>query len=455
MVDAMDSSSQEAHIIFEDDFIVVARQPGTSDFILVAFGDLANLANGSSVYAGVPAKKLGITTIGFMAKKPNWFPKESVTEAISSIKKYFFGCPEIVTYGGSMGGYAAIKYSRALGAKTVAAFCPQWTIDKAECSGRNPGYQEHFTASMSGMGIKPEDTSGSIYIFYDPDHESDRYHANTISSKAVNVRHIPVRSVGHHVTSVLAGTDNMGEILSMARKEDHLGLCRLVNRIRKKHQTTASFLVPKIAKRHPRILKKIIFKDVIDKKSDQYGSIRLKTDALRLFVDQMPDEFVLDAVESIQKNTLCPVRSAMLDSYRAKLKDKIAAESKSIVTAHGSIIAYSSIQGGLVHKPKSEVLSTAHLYPVVSYEYQGHVAFGVNFGDRDYLCQLTSKGDIRLADIFGTEVEHRTLISCIPVGSKSFQAKCRGFFVCAERGGNIAFNRKVAKEWETFVIESR
>ncbi|MCE0961810.1 hypothetical protein, partial [Pseudomonas putida] len=392
MLDLMDAASvDKAQIVYEDECIVVVWQPGRSNFILVTFGDLANLANGVDLYAGVPARKLGLTCIGFMAKKPNWFPPSNVEKAISSIQKYFFGFNEIVTYGGSMGGYAAIKYSSALKATSVAAFCPQWTIDKNECSGRNPGYQEHFLPTMTGMGIKSQDISGSVFIFFDPTHDNDKYHANVIRSKAGVAKYVPVRSVGHHVTSVLAGTDNMGAILNMVRAGDHLGLCRLSNKIRKRHYTTATFLLPRIAKKHPKLLKKIIFNPELDKSVDQYDVIRLKTDALKLFSEQVDVGISLEAVESIQSHGICPVRSAMLDSYRGHLRDQLSLQSRALNTAHGSIIAYSAVHGNLVHRSKAEVLSSIYLYPVVLHNYQGNIAFGIRLNNRDYLCQVTSK----------------------------------------------------------------
>ncbi|WP_134325431.1 MULTISPECIES: hypothetical protein [unclassified Pseudomonas] len=442
----------DAQIIFEDESIVVVWQPGQSDFMLVTFGDLANLASGASFYAGVPVRKLGLTCIGFMAKNPNWYPKKSVAKAVASIGEYFTGVKEVIAYGGSMGGYAAIKYSAALNATAVAAFCPQWTIDKGECNGRNPGYQEHFKNDMAGMGIRPEDVSGSLYVFFDPTHENDKYHAERISSMSTQAKHIPIRSVGHHVTSVLAGTDNMISILNMIRSNDYLGLRRLSNKIRKRHHTTAALLMPKIANRHPYLLRNIIFNPKFGEDNDEYDVIKLKTDALRLFSEQGNANLALEAVESIQSNGICRIRKRMLDGYRNLLHDQLSVQSRAISTVHGSIIAYSAIQGSLVHRARSEVLSRVYLFPVIIFKYRDVSVLGVGLDGRDYLCQVTSKGDVRLADIGGVEVEMRTLITCFAQSKNVIQAKCRDFFVCAERGGNVAFNRKVAKEWETFEL---
>gem|GEM_PF-4051597 len=152
-------------IVYDDDFIRVVWQPGHSSFMLVTFGNLINLADGVKFFGDAPAQKLGFSCLGFMAKQPNWFPKECTLRAIANINKFFYGVKEVITYGGSMGGYAAVKYSSALNATSVIAFCPQWSIDKSECDGHNPGFQEHYSSTLSGMGVVPEDVSGDIFLF--------------------------------------------------------------------------------------------------------------------------------------------------------------------------------------------------------------------------------------------------------------------------------------------------
>jgi hypothetical protein len=114
-----------------------------------------------------------------------------------------------------MGGYAAIKFSKLLGATEVISLCPQWSIDPAE-SLKNP-WGSYFVPSMTGMSIRTEDVSGSVFLFVDNTDHVDSFHSGKICGAypATNIINVPM--VGHHITTVLAGTQNLLEIIDACR----------------------------------------------------------------------------------------------------------------------------------------------------------------------------------------------------------------------------------------------
>src|SRR5271168_4492658 len=101
-----------------------------SSFVLITFGDLIMLASGLNFFAEAPTTKSEISCVGIMAKKGNWYPVESLKAAATALASIIQGYDRRITYGGSMGGYAAIKFSRLLGATEVISLCPQWSIDR-------------------------------------------------------------------------------------------------------------------------------------------------------------------------------------------------------------------------------------------------------------------------------------------------------------------------------------
>lgn len=65
-------------VIYEDEQIKVLFWSGNSERIVVTFGDLISLAKETRYFADTPLKKLGLSSIGFMAKRGNWFPQQSM-----------------------------------------------------------------------------------------------------------------------------------------------------------------------------------------------------------------------------------------------------------------------------------------------------------------------------------------------------------------------------------------
>lgn len=87
---------------------------GSSDTLVVSFGDLISRAKGMSINAEKSLIKYEYNVIGIMPKLKTWFPKASMLQMQQQIQPILEQFEKRVGYGGSMGGYAAIKYSNLL-----------------------------------------------------------------------------------------------------------------------------------------------------------------------------------------------------------------------------------------------------------------------------------------------------------------------------------------------------
>ncbi|MBF8765971.1 hypothetical protein IR009_12130 [Pseudomonas putida] len=445
-------SNDSPRVVYEDDFVRVICKAGQSDFMLVTFGNLINLADGMRFFGDTPAEKLNLSCIGFMAKSPNWFPKESVSKAIDAVNYLLNEASEIITYGGSMGGYAAIKYSSALRAKLVIAFCPQWTIDKGECDGRNPGFQEYFEPSLERMGIESNDISGRVFLFFDPKHANDSYHAEMIRSKALAVEYIYVRSVGHLVTGALSGTSNMEKMIELSRAGDLSRLRQLVDKARRKHPIRIEALLHKLSHRHPYLLNKVLQNpcNVAGLKVDVLNALRVNVVNAASAAGRY--EIAVNNISLLQSSDICPVRFSMLGLYKQELESKIALDRFAVRTHHGTYLAYSAVDGALVHKSSDEISSTSNLVPVRVIRYAGLCVFGLCINGKFYLCQILSGKKVKLGDIHGVSVSTHSLISFPVEDKKRIEPQWRGIYVTAEKDGTVAYTRRSAKDWEVFHI---
>ncbi len=163
-------------LIYDDAYIQVLHSPGTMPYALATFNNMNQIANGRDFWGRTMTAKHGIECFGFVTKGPNWFPATSMARAAAAIATD----RPIINYGHSMGGYAALKYSRLMGVAGVVASAPQATIDPA-ADIEDRRYIGNYDAILNaGMGIIRGDTAGRVLLAYDPTFRPDRLHAEWV-----------------------------------------------------------------------------------------------------------------------------------------------------------------------------------------------------------------------------------------------------------------------------------
>ena len=233
-------------LIHSDDEIEVHFHKGTSDWLLITFGSLNELADGTRYFGKALGEKVGFNVLGFVAKTPNWYPSASIMRAAEYLSPILNDYADRLTYGSSMGGYGAIKHSGLLGASTVVAMAPQWSIDPAQVGIFDRRYQKHFVPGKTGTAIEASDISGNVFIFADPRYSPDMEHACRIARSLM----IPVHNVTHHVAGALAGTQNIQEIFRLARANDALALQSTAAIFRRKSPRRVAEVLMKASSKH-------------------------------------------------------------------------------------------------------------------------------------------------------------------------------------------------------------
>ncbi|WP_145153748.1 hypothetical protein [Pseudomonas oryzihabitans] len=225
--------------LYEDSEIEVFFQNGESDFLLITFSDLVDISKEGHFFGKSLANKRSISVLGYVAKRPNWYPASSIINSLKVIGLFFKSYSRVVVYGGSMGGYAAIKHSKLLRAEIVFAFCPQWSADLLECQERDiPSRNAEIKSANKDVlmrhGITANDTSGKIYIFFDPLEPIDSCHSNEIIATSSN-NFIPVKMphIGHHVTTVMADGKVFDDLIRIANFESSQVMQRYALKVRK------------------------------------------------------------------------------------------------------------------------------------------------------------------------------------------------------------------------------
>ena len=197
----------DKQIIFEDDHIRAIYLQGDSDTLVLSFGDLITRAKGLSINAEKSLMKYDYAVVGIMPKQKSWFPASSMSALLEQLQPILNQYKNIVGYGGSMGGYAAIKYARSLRMNRVVAMVPQYSIDPAEVEDKR--YTDFYDAELNAdMRIQTQDIVADCeyIIVYDPYFENDKEHYLKIKPLIPQLHTLHLPYTGHDAIAVLANS---------------------------------------------------------------------------------------------------------------------------------------------------------------------------------------------------------------------------------------------------------
>ncbi len=247
----------DKQIVFEDDDIRVIFLKGHSRELVFSFGDLITKANGMSINAEKSLSKYDYNVIGVMPKRKSWFPAASMQAMLEQIQPILAQFDYVAGYGGSMGGYAAIKYSRLLGMNRVIAFVPQYSINPDEVNDRR--YSEFFDADLNAnMRIERSDIApDSEYILvYDPYFEADHEHYSKIQPLIPQLYTIHLPFTGHDALAVLASSTLLNDFIS--HEWDQQYFYKQVREVKKNSKFYYRNVIAKFLPKHSAKLGKIL-----------------------------------------------------------------------------------------------------------------------------------------------------------------------------------------------------
>lgn len=435
---------EDLSILFDDEHISVIFNKGESDYLLITFGDSLSIANGFSFFADKVASKLNLNCIGIMPKQRNWYPKDSILKSLEKINNIIKGFERIVSYGGSMGGYAAIKYSKEFCATTVIALCPQWSIDPEECEGNRSGYEKYFSENLKGMGVISNDISGDVVIIYDRTHKIDSYHADKLFSLSGKFHSIEMPLIGHHVTSAIAGTERLKNIINLSMERDWIALGNHIEIIRKSSSYRKSRLVDISCKRWPlSVINHVIKKDIINKESE--GII---DKAIAFLLNEM-DFWKINSALLFLKNRFKESSFETLVNNFKFLSGNGMMDIKYYKTVHQRVLAYDMFRRKITQVDYEGNLVRAGLaIPITTLNNKGKELVAIfSCGEMKFLRE--NNGLFELTD-GNHEPPKDSYLEVERKNSDIINITLNGKYVCAEKSGAVSFDRSSAKDWESF-----
>ena len=205
----------DKHIIFEDGHIRAIFMKGSSQELIFSFGDLITRAKGTSINAEKSLEKFHFNVIGVMPKEKSWFPEASMRAMLAAIQDLIASFKIRVGYGGSMGGYAAIKYSNLLELNRIVALVPQYSIDPEDI--HDPRYNMFYQADLNAnMRIQAQDVSAhrEYIVVYDQYYPEDRGHYLKIQPLIPHLHTLHLPFTGHDAIAILANSELLNDFLT-------------------------------------------------------------------------------------------------------------------------------------------------------------------------------------------------------------------------------------------------
>lgn len=438
----MIGAGNDRQVLYEDNYIKAVFLEGAEGTLLITFGDAITFANGVSFFGDTPLQKAGFSAIGFMAKGPNWFPASSIRKAHPYIEKHLSRYDRRITYGGSMGGYAAVKYSRLFDADTVISLCPQWTIDPTKCEGNAPDWQGNFNPTLEGMEIGADDTRGRVFLFADPAWPIDVYHRLKIAQACAEFAKIDVRFSDHNITGMLSGTANLQSLIDGCARNDVEGLRLLANRIRRQSGMRRVVVLKRLFQRNKNRGAEAI---AVSVKADAGLYYHLPSDEVAKTLIRSGSPRAADFISGMIAVTPDPSSRIGLNVLLSNLTKK----PQNIRTAHGTSIVFDIVSGRAAHVDDESLNRDRLLHVNVRAGMAGgSVRLFAQFGSADIELGVDSAGSLRL--LRKDNEGEKLTFGLQHNGYFNFISNER--YLSADPYGNIAFNRPVADLWESFQV---
>ncbi len=153
----------------------------------------------------------GVDAIYLNCAGNHWWQYEDLWSAIAAIRDFVAPWREVVTYGSSMGGYAAFRYAVALGARRAVASCPQFSIQRTVMPLENRWGDELANVNFLHEKFFMPAPGCHYLAMYDPLFRLDAMHVNEFR-RHMPVVDVPLTCSGHPPLELLHAYGNVSRI---------------------------------------------------------------------------------------------------------------------------------------------------------------------------------------------------------------------------------------------------
>ena len=173
-------------------------------------------------WCSVLFRRWGVSHVSVKPKVVDWYRKPDLLAALLDLRSNGFLAlfDRVITYGGSMGGYAAIAYADILQADTVLAINPQTTLSPDLVPWENRfsiGLNEDWSTTESDAAANCLAVR-SLYVVVDRRFHMDWGHVVRLSGHNLKVLNLPF--LRHHLPAHMVGMKVLMPLLQSVLQGD-------------------------------------------------------------------------------------------------------------------------------------------------------------------------------------------------------------------------------------------
>ncbi len=190
-----------------------------------------------------------VTAIHVMSHGNDWFQYNEMEQVLSMIRETCTTAERLMTYGSSMGGYAALRFAAAVGARSALALSPQFSVNS-----RRVPFEKRWPADRRRIRFikaleRPIRQVPLMVVAYDCRLDADLRHEIRLGGE-VDIEGIPLAFAGHPVGPFLNDVGLLRPlVLSVLDGDFDQEYFRATAYRRKK---TSPHWLANVAERHPR-----------------------------------------------------------------------------------------------------------------------------------------------------------------------------------------------------------
>ena len=211
--DASGSAVMEASVLYQSADMLVRHVPagdGTRHVLTFdCYHDARTLDRPGFGEDFFPKHGIGATHL--LTRNNDWYQYPDLPAALAAMRRAASGAARVLTYGSSMGGYAAVRFADAVGANAALALSPQYSVDPAKVPRELRWAQDQRRLTYLPEVDGPIRSGVAPVVAYDP-HGMDRLHADLIAADTP-VRRLRVPFGGHPVGTFLLDAGLLSDLV--------------------------------------------------------------------------------------------------------------------------------------------------------------------------------------------------------------------------------------------------
>lgn len=265
-------------IVFDGQEIVINYHEGSSDYIFVTFNSLGtnNHENKERYFLQPIAEKYNFACLGIITKVNNYYLHPEMQEVIDICNNITKNYKKVIITGLSMGGYGALKYSKALNADVVFPMSPRCTIDLEQQPLYGPEVDIAATLPpevVKNSTIKADDVGGKVFLVFDPlspPNNLDIEHLTHLRQELPRARFLPTYFTNHMVIFHLQGSMVFKSIIDALVDGDEDNIVKTVTSVRRHHIKNIIAKTDLFLKKYPYLTYKMLTGPTFDKVKDNH-----------------------------------------------------------------------------------------------------------------------------------------------------------------------------------------